>query len=204
MRMARIVKKSQERRADILQSARHLFTTKQYDKVSMQDIMDELAIAKGTIYHYFASKEALFEAVVEDIANENLAVLEKIVKQPGNALEKLQLLVQAGRIIDDNKELAEALHSPANAAMHIRLLAKLILKQAPLYAEVIRQGCQEAVFSTESPLECAEFILSAVQFLSDVGLYAWSEDDLARRTHAFPSLIEQLLKAPKGSFHYLT
>ncbi|MBS0627256.1 MAG: TetR/AcrR family transcriptional regulator, partial [Verrucomicrobia bacterium] len=53
------------------------------------------------------------------------------------------------------------------------------------------------------PLESAEFILSAIQFLTDMGIYPWTEDVLKRRIQAFPLLIEKLLQAPSGSFQFL-
>lgn len=201
--MTRIVKKPQERRSEIIQAARRLFQTQEYDKTSMQEIMDELKIAKGTIYHYFASKEALLEAVIEDIVRENSQTMQKQLTAPGNALEKMKRLVEAGRIDKDYPHIMQTLHTPANAALHTRLLASLITKQAPLYAELISQGGLEGLFTTNQPLDCAEFILSAVQFLTDTGIYPWSQQDLERRRKALPKLIEQLLQAAPGSFDFL-
>ncbi len=192
------------RRGEILKVARNLFLTKDYEKTTMIDIMDTLEIAKGTIYHYFKSKEALFEAVIEDIVEENIKQMRTLVKNsPKNALEKIQILVNAGNISQENKKIVEQLHKPANNALHSRLLAAALMKQAPLYAEIIQQGCDEGIFKTGTPLECGEFILSAIQFLTDTGIYPWKEEDLKRRTQAFPILIEQMLQAPSGSFHFL-
>lgn len=192
------------RREEILKVARNLFLTKDYDKTTMVDIMDALEIAKGTIYHYFKSKEALFEAVIEDIVEETIKHMRSLVKNtPKNALEKIQILVHAGNISQENKKILEQLHKPANDALHSRLLAATLIKQAPLYAEIIQQGCDEGIFKTEASLECAEFILSAIQFLTDMGIYPWTEEDLKRRTQAFPLFIEQLLQAPPGSFQFL-
>ena len=70
--MTRIVKKAGERRKEIIRAARKLFRTKEYDKTTMQELMDKLNIAKGTIYHYFSSKEELLDAVVEELVNEEL------------------------------------------------------------------------------------------------------------------------------------
>lgn len=202
--MIRIVKKSSERKADIVNAARQLFQTKDYDKTTMQDVMDTLGIAKGTIYHYFKSKEALLEAVIEDIVDRNIEEMQIIIKNAkGNALEKIQLLVEKGRMAEDNKDILDQLHRPGNDAMHIRLLAATLVKQAPLYGKLIQQGCDEGLFQTDAPLECAEFILSAVQFLTDMGIYPWTQDDLIRRAKAFPQLIEQQLKAPPGSFQFM-
>ncbi len=202
--MVRIVKKFEERRADIVKAARHLFQVQEYDKTTMQDVIDTLGIAKGTIYHYFKSKEALLEAVIEDIVEQNIELMQTILKEAkGNALQKMKLLVKAGNMAADNKDILNNLHKPGNDAMHCRLLAAAIVKQAPLYAELIQQGCSEGIFETKAPLECAEFILSAIQFLTDMGIYPWKQEDLSRRMQAFPKLLEQILKAPEGSFQFL-
>ena len=203
--MARIVKKSGERKKDIVKVARNLFKTKDYEKTTMQDVMDTLGIAKGTIYHYFKSKEELLEAVIEDIVEENIGKMRSVVKETkGSALQKMKKLIQTGSLAAENKSILDYLHKPGNDAMHTRLLAAILIKQAPLYAELIQQGCSEGIFKTQAPLECAEFMLAAVQFLTDLGIHPWTQEDLVRRIHAFPNLIEQLLQAPSGSFQFLT
>lgn len=196
--------KPANRREEILKVARKLFLTKDYDKTTMIDIMGALKIAKGTIYHYFKSKEALFEAVIEDIVEESVKQMAALIKNSKkNALEKIQLLASTGNIFQENEKIIEQLHKPANDALHSRLLAATLMKQAPLYAEIIQQGCDEGLFETKAPLECAEFILSAIQFLTDKGIYPWKEEDLKRRADAFPTLIEQMLQALPGSFQFL-
>jgi AcrR family transcriptional regulator len=202
--MARIVKKATERRADIIHAARSLFLSKEYEKTTMQDVMESLGIAKGTIYHYFDSKEELLEAVVEDMVDQSFKEMQALLKQmKGNALEKIQTLVEAGRIAKDNKPILEQLHKSGNEALHLRLLAETLAKQAPLYASLIQQGCEEGIFKTDAPLECAELILSGIQFMTDTGIYPWQPEDLARRINAFPRLIEQLLQAPTNAFQFL-
>jgi AcrR family transcriptional regulator len=202
--MVRIVKKAEVRRQEIVAAARQLFEVKEYDRTTMQDVMDQLGIAKGTIYHYFKSKEELLQAVVEDIVAEDLARKQALMNESsGNALEKVRTLLRAGSLADENAGILENLHSPGNLGMHIHLLAVALMGQAPLYADLIQQGCAEGLFQTEHPLECAEFILSAVQFLTDMGIHPWAQEDLIRRAMAFPSIIEALLNAPKGSFQFM-
>lgn len=201
--MVRTVKSPIDRKTEIINAARQLFQTKGYDKVTMQDMMDSLAVAKGTIYHYFKSKEELFEAVVENIVDANIEHMQAVMQETtGTALEKMQVLIAAGNISQENEKILGSLHT-RNDAMHARLLAVAVTKQALLYAEVITQGCQEGVFQTENPREVAEFMLAGIQMLTDVGIYPWTREDLARRTKAFPTIIENLLKAPKGSFDFL-
>lgn len=75
--------------------------------------------------------------------------------------------------------------------------------EAPLYAQLIDRGCQEGFFTTEFPLESAEFIQAAIRFLTDVGIYPWSQDVLRRRTESLPYMIERHLGAPSGSFDFI-
>ena len=201
--MTRIVKKPDERRREILNAARELFKTKAYEKVTMQGVMDKLNIAKGTIYHYFSSKEDLLESVVEDLINEELIRKERLLKSRQcrnlNALEKFRVLVTSDTMAEDDEQILESLHQPGNTIIHARQLGSYLIKLAPIFASVIEEGCEQGVFKTEHPRECAEFMLAGFQFLTDSGFYPWSQEQLARRMKAFPSLIEAQLNAPKGS-----
>lgn len=202
--MSRIVKKASERRADIIKIARSLFETKQYEKTTMQDVMKALNIAKGTIYHYFASKEELLEAVIQDIVDEKVKELQDLLLHAkGNALEKIKHLVKGMNLADENEQLLDELHKPSNYLMHAKLLAVTLVKIAPLFAELIEQGNHEKLFNSPNSLEAAEFALAGIQFLSDQGVYPWSNEELIRRNEAFPLLLERILQAKSGSFNFL-
>ena len=205
--MARIVKKPEKRRKEILAAARELFKTKEYEKVTMQELMDTLNIAKGTIYHYFPSKENLLESVVEDLINEELKRKKQLLKSRRcrnlNALEKFRVLVTSDTMAEEDEQILESLHRPGNTLIHTRQLGSYLIKLAPIFAGVIDEGCDQGIFKTEHPLECAEFMLAGFQFLTDLGFYPWSQEQLGRRIKAFPSLIEAQLGAPKGSFSFL-
>ena len=205
--MKRIVKKPAERRKEIIQAARELFQEKDYDSVTMQGVMEKLNIAKGTIYHYFSSKEDLLESVVEDLIEEELIKKRELMKSQQcrkmNALDKFRLLVTSDTMAEDNEQILDSLHQPGNTRMHTRLLGHYLIKLAPIFAAVIEEGCDEGVFKTQHPRECAEFLLAGFQFLTDVGFYPWSQSQLDRRIKAFPALIESQLAAPQGSFRFL-
>lgn len=202
--MVRIVKKPDERRREIILGSRDLFLSQGYENTTMQDVMTKLRIAKGTTYHYFKSKEELLEAVVDDMVTDYVNVIEKSLNEcEGTALEKMQILVTAGRVASSSSNTVNALHRSDNRGMHTRLLAITLIKLAPLYARVIAQGCEEKVFHVEHPLECAEILIAGIQFVTDNGCYSWNREDLDRRMRAIPSLIENQLNAPKDIFDSL-
>lgn len=202
--MTRTVKDPETRRAEIIKAARRLFQTREYEKTTMQDVMEELGIAKGTIYYYFKSKEELLEAVINQMSDEVVERLKNVVDTAeGSALDRLQQLIAAGNIADENPEIMQQLHNPSNAGMHAVMMASAVKCSAPFYAQVIRQGCDEGLFNVENPLEASELILTTAQFLLDTGIYQWTQEDLMRRAIALPGLIESILKAKPGSFQFL-
>lgn len=205
--MPRIVKKADDRKREIIGAARDLFREKGHENLTMQELMDKLNIAKGTIYHHFGSKNDLLEAVVEDLIDEELQRKKELIESRHfkklNALEKMKQFVAQDTLAEDNENILESLHHPENAEMHAKQLGRYILKLAPLFAAIIEEGCGEGVFKTRHPLECAEFMLSGFQFLTDLGFYPWTEDQLARRINAFSFVIEDMLGAPEGSFGFL-
>jgi AcrR family transcriptional regulator len=205
--MARIVKKAEERRREIIQAARDFFREKGEENVTMQELMDRLKIAKGTIYHHFASKDELLEAIVEDLVDEEFRRKEEFLGSDRarnlGALEKLKLLLSEDTLAEENDKLLQNLHRSENSQLHARQLGRYLEKLAPLFAAVIAEGCAEGIFRTAHPLECAEFMLAGVQFLTDLGFYPWTDAQLLRRMKAFPSLIENQLGAPAGSFAFL-
>lgn len=205
--MKRVVKKPEERRRDILRAARALFQTNDYEKTTMNEVMDTLNIAKGTIYHYFASKEDLLQAVIEDLIQEELEKKQALLANPGfqamTALEKMRALIASSDIAEENAALLNHLHSSGNTTFHARQLGQYLIDLAPIFAAVIQDGCDEGTFSTSHPLECAEYLLAGLQFLTDTGFYPWSAEQLTRRISAFPSLMETQLGAPAGSFRFL-
>lgn len=59
-----------KRKAHVIQTAHKLFIEKGYHATSIQDILEESGISKGSFYNYFPSKAELFKAVLKSIENE--------------------------------------------------------------------------------------------------------------------------------------
>ncbi len=71
-----------EREQQILDAALAVFAQKGYGDTRIGDIADAVGIAKGTIYLYFESKEALFEAVFLRIFEAITAPLADVAADP--------------------------------------------------------------------------------------------------------------------------
>ena len=81
--------RTETRRNAILLAAVELFKEKGYERASMNELARRLGGSKATLYGYFASKEALFVAVVKAVATVHLS--EAIAEISGDAAERASL-----------------------------------------------------------------------------------------------------------------
>ena len=86
---------SAERRTQIIEAALACFTRMGYNNTTMDDIVAESGLSKGTLYWYFKSKDDLFAAAIMsllmDVGQETVAALE----QSMTASDKLRALARA-------------------------------------------------------------------------------------------------------------
>ena len=69
---------AEERRSAILAAALEEFTARGYEGARLDDVAKRAGIAKGTIYLYFADKEALFQDLVRSMVHPVLGTLEHL------------------------------------------------------------------------------------------------------------------------------
>jgi AcrR family transcriptional regulator len=91
-----------EKMRQILEGARRVFLADGFDGASMNDIARVAAVSKGTLYVYFQSKQALFEALIREEHRrtaERLSMFDEaepdvalVLKRFGNALMNVMLL----------------------------------------------------------------------------------------------------------------
>ena len=213
--MPRIVKEEDyaARRNEILDVARKLVYTKGYDLMSIQDILDELKISKGAFYHYFESKQALLDGLIERMLDDGEQVLRPIVEAKDmTAIEKFRRYFDAaGRWKVAQKsfmlDLFRVWHADANAIMRKKQETASIKRIAPMLAVIVRQGMDEGVFSTQYPEQFGNIFLGLShgfeEELVELLLTDHPPPDALQRLEAvigaYSASIERILGAPPGS-----
>ncbi len=211
--MARIVKEHAVRRNEILDVAQRLVYAKGYEQMTIQDILDGLQISKGAFYHYFDSKQALLEAVLERMQEEAEQLLIPIVQDPHlPALDKLQrFFATLNRYKTTQKafflELLRVWYADDNAIVRQKARATGVKRVTPWLAVIVRQGIQEGVLTTSYPEQVGEVVLSLALDLGETlgGLLLSFEperDDMLRVESivaAYTDALERTLGAPRGS-----
>jgi AcrR family transcriptional regulator len=202
------------RREAFLDIAERLIRTKGYEQVSVQDVLDGAGASKGAFYHYFDSKEALLEAVIERMTDTAVAVLEPVVADPElTAPEKLQAIFsQAGRWKAERSDLLLGLmrswYSAENDLVRLRLARVGAARITPLLCRIVRQGTAEGAFSLASPDQTAGILVTLLYGSGDaVGRLLLDRQDglvpfeqVEGWVAAYNQAIERILGLPRGSF----
>ena len=112
----RVVKEAEERKNEILDAAENLFASKGFDNTSIDDILDEVRIARGTLYYHYKSKEDILDAVIGRIVTIAISKATKIAKtQQLPLLEKLTKTVMALNVESKiGAEVMHQVHKPQN------------------------------------------------------------------------------------------
>jgi AcrR family transcriptional regulator len=215
--VARTVKPATVRRNEILDVAEDLFCTRGYARTSIQDIIDAVGIARGTLYHHFDSKSEVLGAVIERMLEGPVAKTERLLaRRDLDALEKLQAFYREVGIWEiENKELVwqllEAFHREENVSLRYEVLRRGTERILPLVARIIEQGVDESLLSADHPVEVAAVVLAIwTDVSSAVGNTLLESGDrpeglaaIERRVRVCERSIERVLGAPDGSLELL-
>ncbi len=219
--MVRVVKEENyaARRNEILDVALKLVYSKGYERMTIQDILDELKISKGAFYHYFDSKSEVLEALVERMVNEQVEpMLLTVVQDPHlSALEKLQRYFDtAVRWKTSEKtlmiQLVKVWYSDENALARQKMLVMMVEYVTPLFIQIINQGVKEGTFNVTYPKYASEVMINLVQPLGDAfARMLLSKEDMQDNAleraemmiDAYNDAVERILGAPKGSIHLM-
>jgi AcrR family transcriptional regulator len=201
------------RREAFLDVAQRLVQTKGFDAMSIQDVLDELEASKGAFYHYFDSKQALLEAVVERFADAALITLEPVLNDANlPALRKLERIFSGIASFKAQQKkfvlaIIEVWNSDGNAVVREKLRRLTVNRLVPLLSVVIEQGIKEGTFAAQSPEETAMVLTSLMlgfqQQASDLFVARQAGtigfDVVQRSVAANTEAFERILGIPKGS-----
>src|SRR5579872_1955042 len=117
------------RKDEILDYATRLFAERGYEGTSMNDVAERVGMRKASLFYHFATKDALYEAV-----------LDRIITQVGTSLSAVY--VGEGTLVDRLEAAADA---TSRAFSERPFVARLLLREAMDWGPVIRGKLLETV-----------------------------------------------------------
>jgi AcrR family transcriptional regulator len=211
--MPREVKKPAIRKNELLDAAQKFFFQQGYEQTSIQEIIDELGIAKGTFYHYFKSKEQLLDELTERMTSQIAAQLKPIACTTKNAIEKFNEIFSKGTSfkvtnIDLFIILLNTLYTDENTIIREKMFRRAAEKYRNIFSSIVRQGNEERLFNTAFPDDISDIVIQVGKVLNETICRLFLEKNISaeklitntkRKFDLYQDVLERILGAPKGS-----
>ena len=192
-----LMKKGEKRKQELLLTAYKMFLTKGYDGASVDDIIEEAQIAKGTFYYYFESKEQILEEVIEMMIAGEAEKAGMILSQPIPAQQKIVGIIVSMRPDSSEAPIESELERPENIIMHNKIRKKLMQTIVPLLTQAVEQGINEGIFHCDNIPERVKILLNISTDLFD------EESFTPNDTAVYIDTAEKLLGAEKGTMEFI-
>jgi len=187
--------------------------TRGWEQMSIQDVLDELDASRGAFYHYFDSKQALLEAVIDRMVDAGLASVEPIVEDPElpAAAKLVSVFSGIGRWKTDRRDLILAFLnvwlSDHNAVVREKFRHKLVGRFVPVLTRIVKQGMAEGAFRVESAPDTARILMMLIQGMQDeaTDLFVARQantvtfEEVEARFAAYAAAFERVLGVEAGS-----
>jgi AcrR family transcriptional regulator len=195
--------RAQERRQQILDAALACFARKGYHKTTMDDIVTESGLSKGTLYWYFKSKDELFFSLVTSFFLGIQQDLDVIFEQSTSASDKLHSL--AHEFACFYEEIAEFLNvffefwmqGTLNEQLN-QLFHSMLTEYRGIIAGIIEEGVEAGEFKAVDANQLALSVMAAYDGLWFYKMLMPGEVDLDRASQAFIETLFSGLAADGG------
>ena len=184
--------KAQEwHKQEILKAARAVFVRKGYHRTTMDDVAGELGGSKGALYLYFASKDDIFMALVDQAIAGRRNLVEQIFHSRQDSIAKIRSYVEnTFDYFENNRDLVsmfmmlerDILCSDLHKEIHNKATTMMIQTMNTLTA-IMKQGIKEGVLKRGDPERMAVAFGGMVQIfemramLQDIKISARREAD---------------------------
>src|SRR5215475_6378147 len=88
--MNKNVERGQATRAHLIEVATRLFAEHGYDDTSIEAVLAEAGVSRGSLYHHFPGKDALFLAVFEAVSGRVATEMMGVIQDVTSPLEMLR------------------------------------------------------------------------------------------------------------------
>lgn len=191
------MRKGEKRKLELLEIAYRMFISRGYENTSVDDIIAEAGIAKGTYYYYFESKEETLEEVIGMMIDKEIEAAGAILDFDMPVPQKIIGIIASINPSQEEKTIEGALMQPENIVMHQKIKRRLVEKVVPLLAKAVEEGVEQGIFSCDNIPERVKMMLVLSNELFDEAEYTDKDVDV------FIDITEKLLGAEKGSLIFI-
>ncbi|TVP63812.1 MAG: TetR/AcrR family transcriptional regulator [Nodularia sp. (in: Bacteria)] len=187
--MPKIVDHDQYRK-ELLGKCFDLFAKKGYGALTMRQIAQSLNVSTGTLYHYFPSKQALFEQLVEEISKEDVS--SALAEMEGNQTLS-EIMTAMGKYLVKNEDyFINQTYILVDFYQH---QGKETIANSPIF-QLVKQRYQQAVcdfLGIQDPV-LASFVLSFIDGLILAKLWGDQTIDFSEQCELLGKMLTKYLQ----------
>lgn len=183
----RVVKDAAERKNEILDIAERLFNEKGYSQTTVEDIMKECSIAKGTLYYHFKGKEEILSAVIERQIGRQEETMQRIAED--TSISVVEKLIQVIHLLSNKSKLENGFCEQENEELYQKSFTRTLSRFTDVMTELVGQGIKSGEFATPYPRESVELLFCASQ-LVDPYVFQWSDEEYEQKKNGFFWMLE--------------
>ncbi len=152
-------RRKEARPAEIIEAGLAEFAENGFAAAKLEDVARRAGIVKGTIYRYFDSKDALFEAALKARLTPLIGEIEQLVATfPGSSVELLRMVMRAAysRMFQPDAQalmriiISEGRHFPAITGLYHR---ETVSKGRRMIAAIVARGVARGEFRAGAAAE---------------------------------------------------
>ena len=192
------MRKGEKRKQELLQIAYRMFITRGYENTSVDEIIEEAGIAKGTYYYHFPSKEQTLEQVIDMMLDAQEEHARAVMAADMPIPQKVVGVIASFRPDASETTITDALHAPENIVMHDKTERKLRERIVPILSELVEQGIEEGIFNCKDIPERVKIIIILASELFDAEGFTQTD------VKVFVDVIESILGAKPGTMAFIT
>ena len=191
------MKKGERRKQELLQIAYRMFISRGYENTSVDEIIEEADIAKGTYYYYFETKEQMLEEVIGMMIDQEMEAAGRILQAEIPVPQKIIGMISSLRPTQEERPIEGALMQPENIVMNEKIRKKIVEMAVPLLSKVVEEGIGQGIFACDNIAERVRMLLVISSSTFDEGCY--TERDI----EVFIDMTEKLLGAESGTMGFI-
>lgn len=189
--------KGEKRKQELLKIAYRLFISKGYEETSIDEIIAEAQIAKGTFYFHFKSKNALLEAIINMMITEEAEQAKQFVSAPLPVPQKIVGVITSLRPRQNEMNIENALNRKENIVIHEKMKRRVIDEAVPILSEVVSEGIAQGILVCGNIRERVRLLLVMSSEVFDSGKFTSADIDV------FIDTVEKMLGAKKNTFGFI-
>lgn len=195
--MKRNVKPPEMRKQELTAAACKLFTEKGYEKTSVRDILHEVGGEVGMFYHYFKSKDEIFEHAIVYFMEQHMSTFSVICQNHNDSF--LQGMEQ---LIAFQYESQKTYKETWSGKIHWSMLSAIYKKTIESITPHVEKLVQQAVERNENAIKAEELSVHELTLfliygiggvLHEKALADMSLEELAHKQKTLRSLIKQMV-----------